>query len=270
MSLTQPLSGLSVLVTRPQGQADGLMAAIEKAGAKASHYPVMSIEALDAEAGQPCKQLILDLDEFQHVIFISGNAVKFGMQWIHQYWPQLPVGINWYGIGRKTIEQLMDDDVPVVNQSNGGAMNTSMSSAMNSEALLEHQALQAIEQEKILIVRGIGGREYLKQALSQRGAMVSYAQCYQRQLPEYKEGELIQFIRHHGIEIICINSGESLHNLEQLVGVESLLTVQNIALLVPSERVASMATAQGFKHITVAENASDSAMLAALHTIQTA
>jgi uroporphyrinogen-III synthase len=259
MSLTASLSGLNVLVTRPQAQADGLVAAIDMAGANASHYPVMSINALSAEAGQPCKQLILSLDEFQHVIFISGNAVKFGMQSIDQYWPQLPIGISWYGIGKKTIEQLLNADVPVANQSG--------SNAMNSEALLEHQGLQAIKHEKVLILRGVGGREYLKQQLSQRGAIVNYAQCYQRKIPEHKSGELIEFIRHHKINAICINSGESLHNFEQLLGVDSVSTVQNIPLLVAGERVASIAAERGFKNITAAENASDSAMLKALHTI---
>ena len=43
-----------------------------------------------------------------------------------------------------------------------------------------------------------------------------------------------------------------------------------LSLLVAGDRVASMAKAQGFQNIIVAENASDSAMLAALHTIQTA
>ncbi|WP_101758476.1 hypothetical protein [Oceanicoccus sp. KOV_DT_Chl] len=42
-------------------------------------------------------------------------------------------------------------------------------STMDSETLLQHAQLQSVKQQKILIVRGIGGREYLAEQLTARG-----------------------------------------------------------------------------------------------------
>ena len=177
------LSALSVLVTRPQGQAETLIAAIEQTGGKANHLPVMEITELTDQARlQQCKQLIMELDQFQHVIFISGNAVNFGMEWVQQYWPQLPVGISWHGIGKKTVAQLIEQGVPCPPYEIDGAMN--------SEALLQHKSLQQLAQQKVLIIRGVGGRDFLAEQLSQRGAQVSYAECYQRELPTIADGAL--------------------------------------------------------------------------------
>ncbi|WP_101758477.1 uroporphyrinogen-III synthase [Oceanicoccus sp. KOV_DT_Chl] len=105
------LAGLNILVTRPQGQAEKLLAGINAVGGHGIHYPVLEINALDtvedAASYQRCKQLIMNLDQYQHIIFISTNAVSFGMDWINQYWPQLPVAIQWYGIGSSTVAGLL-------------------------------------------------------------------------------------------------------------------------------------------------------------------
>lgn len=251
------LEGLSVLVTRPQGQADTLMAAIEAAGGKAKHCAVMDIvELSDKVQLEQCKQKMMALDEFQHVIFISGNAVNFGMEWVHQYWPQLPVGIHWHGIGKKTVAQLIAQGVP--------CKAYTLEGAMNSEALLQHKSLQQLAQQKVLIVRGMGGRDYLAQQLTQRGAKVSYAECYKRVLPALADGELMELIQQQAINTVCLNSGESVTNFCQLVGGNRL---NKITIVVPGARVAAIARELGFGHIVTAESASDQSMLEALNRL---
>ncbi len=251
------LQRLSVLVTRPEGQAETLMAAITTAGGQASHLPVMTIVELSHEAQrQQCKQTIMALDEFQHVIFISGNAVHFGMEWVHQYWPQLPVGIIWHGIGKKTVAQLIEQGVPCKPYLIEGAMN--------SEALLEHADLQQLSQQKVLIVRGVGGRDYLAEQLRLRGAEVSYAECYQRELPDVAESQLKAVIEQNTINTVCLNSGESVSNFYQLMGNHKIL---DLTLVVPGNRVADIAKQLGFSSIVVAENASDQSMLEALQRL---
>ena len=247
----------AILVTRPEGQADGLLAAIEAAGYRAYHYPVMAIQELeDAQHQQACKQQILALDEYQQVIFVSTNAVRFGMAWIDQYWPQLPLGIAWYGIGSATVQALQDADVPVDVPVNSVAAD----SPMNSEALLQHPQLQQLADQRVLIVRGVGGRDYLQQQLEQRGASVSYAECYQRAVNSRPVGEVAGLIERQQLALICVNSNESLDCLCQLAGSKALL--QDRQLVVPGPRVAAYARQQGFVHVAEARNASDNAMLA--------
>ncbi len=268
-SSKKPLAALNILVTRPAGQAGPLMAAIRAEGGQAFHYPVLTITELDpatdGQRRQQCKQLILDLDQFQHIIFISANAVAFGMAWIHQYWPQLPIGIHWYGIGRKTSQQLANHGVEVATLVDDGPATTELkSNAMNSEALLQHPLLQALSGQKVLIMRGVGGREFLSEQLSARGAAVSYAECYRRACVERPEAELRELLTEHDIDISCVNSAESLSNLLTLAGDRGLADLQSRVLLVPGERVATIARETGFQQLQVADNASDSAMLAAL------
>jgi uroporphyrinogen-III synthase len=270
MSAAISLTGLRVLVTRPTGQGEALVSAIEQAGGVAVHCPLMEITALDTALepvlNQRCKQLIMQLDQFQHIIFISSNAVYHGMEWINQYWPQLPVGINWYGIGSRTCSQLQAAGVPVVVASNDGQVKTA---AMNSEALLQQPLLQQIEGDKVLIIRGVGGREYLQQQLSQRGAVVSYAECYQRLPILIPERELLSLVEEQAINSICISSGEGLENLCQRV-TDKLPTLNKLLLVVPSKRVASMARAKGFEQLMLAENATDNAAMAALVKVKQA
>ena len=76
------LQGLRVLVTRPEGQAAGLINALTQAGAEVIHYPVLEIEAIE---DNPAQQAILsDLSQFKALIFISTNAVRFTAQTAHR------------------------------------------------------------------------------------------------------------------------------------------------------------------------------------------
>ncbi len=50
----------------------------------------------------------------------------------------------------------------------------------DSEHLLRLPALQNVEQQQVLILRGNGGRELIKDALVRRGAKVHYSETYKR------------------------------------------------------------------------------------------
>jgi uroporphyrinogen-III synthase len=263
------LAGRRVLVTRPEGQGEALLTAIAEQGGCGWHYPVMAVRGLDPDdAGfQPCKQQLMNLDQFQQIIFVSTNAVNYGLQWIDQYWPQLPVGCHWFGIGKATRAALQRAGFPVETavattlkaQIDGGAVD-----AMNSETLLQHRQLQQLDNQKVLIVRGVGGRDHLASQLSQRGAKVSYAECYRRSLVDKPNGEIASLIQQQAINAVCVNSGESLQNFCQLAGESALSGLRTLTLVVPGERVAGLAKSAGFKDIVIAANASDTAVLDAL------
>lgn len=238
------------------------MSAIEAAGGEVWHQPVISINALsssDHERLQSCKQRIMDLDLYQQVIFISTNAVKFGVDWIEQYWPQLPVGLEWHAIGAATAEAMTQTGLSVTEQG---------SVAMNSEELLASASLQSIDGQKILVIRGVGGREHLAEQIQARGAIVDYVECYQRVVPELPEGELSALLSAHQINVISVNSGESLDNFCALLGQEKLSAYLSVAVLVPGERVAAVAREHGFTSVFIADNAGHAATLRALESLQ--
>lgn len=242
-----------MLVTRPAGQAAALCDLVSAAGYTAHSQPLLELEVLP-ELPPRQRQLLLDLDRYQHVIFVSTNAVRFGMDFIEGYWPQLPAGVTWYAIGEVTAGLLRDYGVAAVTPG----------SAMTSEGLLAVRQLQAVQDQRALIVKGEGGRATLGEELQRRGALVDELICYRRRCPDLPPGELAARLHEWRIELIMISSGEGLANLQILLSAQETTKFRDIGLIVPSGRIARQAIKAGFDQIVIAENASDVAMLHAL------
>lgn len=249
---------LRVLLTRPEGRNGALQSALQSAGADVTVAPLLAIvplESLDATAQQRCRQRILDLDHYSIVIFISVNAVEQGCELIDTYWPQWPMGLELFAIGEATARALQARGLPVSEAGEG---------AMNSEALLALAALQHIDQQRILIVRGLGGRETLAETLRQRGARVDYAECYGRAATAISGGELAALLIQHQINTVVLNSGET---LARFVALTTAQQRQGFAAIVPSARVAELAATASFGDTEQAANAGQSATLAALEDL---
>ncbi len=247
----------SVLVTRPAGQNEALCAAVEAAGYTAHSQPLLELHAL-SQFSPSQRQLLLDLDRYQHVIFISGNAVHFGMACVEDYWPQVPVGLTWYAIGEATASLLHGFGIDAVTP--GGLMT--------SEGLLAAPQLQAVAGQRILIIKGQGGRATLREELLQRGAQVDELACYRRACPVLPAGELAARLHEWRIGLVMISSGEGLANLQALLSWPETTKFRHICVIVPSPRIARLAQQAGFEQVVTAENASDVAMLHALEEWQ--
>ena len=245
---------LHILVTRPAGEAaDLLCETLTAAGYKAFSQPLLELMATPPpDAAQ--RRILQALDGYQHVIFISGNAVRYGMALIDDCWPQLPVGLSWYAVGAATAAGLERFGITVVTPVN----------TMSSEGLLALPPLQTVREQRVLIVKGAGGRDTLRQELVRRGALVDELACYRRSLPQLPAGELAARIARWKIDLMLISSGEGLANLQLLLSPAESTKLKATGMVVPSERVAQLALQAGFEHVATAENASDAAMLHAL------
>ena len=244
----------SVLVTRPVGQAQGLVRALVEAGCEPVHHqPMLELAPLDELAAEQ-RQHLLDLDLYQHIIFISANAVRFGLERIDDYWPQLPAGLIWYAIGGTTASLLQERGLsPLVP-----------AQEINSEGLLDLAQLKGVSGQRVLIVKGVGGRETLRETLSQRGAKVDELACYHRICPKMAPGALADILSREATDVVMISSGEGLSNMLTLLSDKESSNFRDIGLVVPSPRVAALARQAGFNDVVTAANASDAAMLQAL------
>jgi uroporphyrinogen-III synthase len=243
----------AVLVTRPAAQAASLCELVEGAGLNAIRQPMIEISPLP-ELPPRQLQMVLDLDLYQHVIFVSSNAVRLGMDWIGQYWPQLPLGLQWYAIGGATAEYLEEQGVAVLQPE----------TEMNSEGLLALPGLQAVDRERVLIIKGEGGRKKLADTLRERGARVDQLSVYRRNPPAVSAGALSALFRENRFAAIVFSSGEGLHNMLSLLGEGEPEHLREIPLIVPGERVAEAASDSGFKTVVIARNATDQAIMEAL------
>jgi uroporphyrinogen-III synthase len=243
----------NILVTRPAGQAEALCAAIVSKGFTAHCLPMLQVLPLSNLAPRQ-QQQVRDLDSYQHVIFVSANAVRYGMGCIESHWPQLPADLHWFAVGEGTARLLLPFGVEAHTPG----------SAMSSEGLLALPQLQQVQGARVLIVKGEGGRQTLAEELGRRGARVDELACYRRAAPELASGELAAKLAQWEIDLVMISSGEGLCNMLALLTPAETTKFSRITLLVPSPRVADIAVTAGFEQVITAENASDSAMLRAL------
>ena len=247
----QRLKGVRVLIARPQDQSTTLVEQLQKLEAEVIQLPAIEIKPTLQNAS--LKHHILNLDQYHHVIAISTYAAQLGLNWIDKYWPQLPVSIKWYAVGNKTASVLNKADIEVITTFQGN----------DSEALLNLPELAQPTNEKVLILRGVDGRELLKQTLEQRGAQVDYAELYQRALPQYTDSELDEALITFSPEIIITLSGETLHNLVKLSQNRDI-NIKDKTVLVPSQRVADQARSLGFHNILIPDALNEHSLIECL------
>jgi len=216
-------------------------------------FPLIDIRPLP-ERTPAQRRLVLDLDRFDTLIVVSGNAVRHGMHWLETYWPQMPAGPNWLTVGAGSAEHL--DEYGIEAQF--------PRREMNSEGLLALPALRQVKDRRILIVKGEGGRSYLREQLTRRGARVEELSVYRREPPRRSEGELYELLRAEHCGALLLGSGEALHNMVSLLARRELADVGGLLMVVPGPRVAAIAREFGFARVAAAANATDAAMVASL------
>lgn len=216
-----PLAGRRILVTRPRELAQGLAALIAGAGGEPVPYPAIEIQ--DPESPAAAQALLARAAQFDLAVFVSPSAVRKAFELHAAPWP---ARLAVVGEGtRRALEAL------------GVRGVIAPAERADSEALLALAELQQVRGQRVLIVRGTGGREFLGQVLAERGAQVEYAECYRRIRPQAPPpaGEL------HGA---CVTSGEALDNLVALAGRERL---RALPVFVPHERIVRRARELGLE-----------------------
>jgi uroporphyrinogen-III synthase len=251
MVALQPLKGLYVMVTRPAHQAAHLCGLISAAGGVPVPLPVLAVE--DPHDPEAALAMVRRLHEFDIAIFVSVNAVEKGMALVRRH-GGLPARLQLAAVGQRSAESLVQ---------HGGRVDLQAPPPYNSEALLATSELQSVSGKRIVIFRGVGGRELLAETLRLRGAQVSYAEVYRRVKPDVKLADSVPHMTK--IDIVMVTSQDGLRNLVAMADMEQrrewLLNLQLVAI---SPRVAQLANELGFKHpVLTAEQASDEAMVSA-------
>ena len=126
----------------------------------------------------------------------------------------------------------------------------------DSEGVLSLPELQAIAQQRIALIKGIGGRELLASTLARRGALMIEYPVYQRRLLDF---DLSVFANESDtIDLVIVTSGEAATIL--LSSAESSW-LKEPPWLVISERIAKLVGEQGVSSVYISAGASDSALI---------
>ncbi len=241
------------IVTRPTGQHEHLVSALQAQGHTVIHKPLMRIQAESLET-LPLRQRFLNLDDYHKVISISANASRLGLEAMDEFWPQQPVGLQWFAVGPASAADLVDHGLRAITPTE----------RYDSEGLLELPALHQVENERIVLWRGVGGRETLASTLRERGASVDYAELYHRD-PQHYTSETWQPILQTRPWVL-LSSGQALDILEKQV---PDLHKQVAGLILPSQRVANRARKKGYPHVQIPASARDEDMLACVMASET-
>jgi len=244
-----PLNGLNIVVTRPRDQAIQLARDIEHAGGVPIMFPLLEISPV--QDTRELSQQISRLDQFDLAIFISPNAVDYGIAAIRDA-GKIPSGLRVATVGQGSAKALRALGVENI---------IAPSERFDSEGLLALPELQDVSGWRVIIFRGDGGRELLGDTLKARGATVEYAACYQRGKPQHDPEELLAIQP----DAITVTSSEALAHFWQMLDEGARKSLGGVPLFVPHPRIAGLAGEQGWQHVKLAASG-DSGMLAALIT----
>ena len=244
--MTKPsLTGMGIAITRPTNQAKKLSALIEQAGGTPILFPLIEITPLYDYS--QFEVVINEIETYDWAIFISSNAVQNAMPRIAKL--GIPPSLNFAAIGPVTATELQSFSVKDVLIPND---------RFDSESLLALDEMHAMQDKKVMIFRGVGGRDVLAETLKTRGAQVTFAECYQRINPQTNCDLLAQLYSENKLHGIVVTSSEAMRHLLDLVGDAAWLC--NVTLFVNHARIAELPLQIGLK-LKVADTLGDEAML---------
>jgi len=250
--VSQPLAGLKIAVTRPRDQAGLLARRIEQAGGIPLLFPLLDIAAVQDQ--RALHEQLSRLSRFDLAIFISPNAVRYGMEAIHAAGGVpaggVPQNLKVATVGQgsaKALRELGIDEVIAPTE------------RFDSEGLLALPELRDVAGWRVLILRGDGGRELLGDTLRARGAAVEYAACYRRSRPLQDVAVLLE----SGPDALTVTSSEALGYFWQMLDDAQRKGICGQPLFVPHQRIAELAQRQGWRRVLLTD-AGDDGLLSAL------
>lgn len=249
------LANIGIAITRPVNQATKLTRLIQEAGGSTIPFPLIKIVALDDYS--ELQNTIANISNVDWLLFISTNAVQNGMP--HLVEQGLPDTIRFAAIGPNTAEALGNFGIkevliPSSHQADGDTNKV----RFDSESLLLLPEMHDMHGKKVMIVRGIGGREVLANTLKSRGAEVAFAECYRRINPQTNCDILVEAYANQRLQSIIITSSEAMRHLLYLADQADWLN--NITICVNHARIAEQVEHMGL-NVVVADSPGDEAMV---------
>ncbi len=237
------LKGYRILVTRPRPFDEEACELIRSEGGDAIALPAIAIEAQTARARAT---------GYDWVIFVSRNAVKHG----HALLQMSSVRPRLAAVGGATAAEL---------EQLGFSAVLRPASGFTSEALLNCAELNTVAGQRILIVRGDGGRELLAETLGERGGQVEYAEVYRRvqSCPSAARlAEIRRLLAAASIDFVAVGSIEILEALMALLGRPATALLSRTRLVTASERVVKKAGSLGLgRRILLASGPQDALLV---------
>jgi len=213
-----------LLVTRPEGQADILIAGAEVIGFDVVHVPCLEIQATDVELQRS------DIESYDAIVFTSVNAVTHAHS-------KLP--LPWNGVGVFAIGEVTAKELSQLGQS----IVAHPLAPYNSESFIDLLNNQNAMPDRLLVVKGVGGRGLIEEVLSSGKTEVLNLDVYERRIPSLSNSQTT--LIKDAFDVVSITSNETLDNYLSLATPHHSSLFES-KLIVNSERNKAYARSLGF------------------------
>jgi uroporphyrinogen III methyltransferase/synthase len=206
-----PLSGITVIVTRPEKQADEFSLLLQRYGAKVAKLPVVQIAA-NPNAAKVVSNLVKpDTWNFDWAIFTSVNGVRAFFYAAGETRARTALRRSKVAaIGEKTAKVLRRKGVRV----------HLIPAHYVAESLISQFAKLGISGKRVIILRSQQARDILPASLRNLGATVRVVNLYRTVIPptENVKAELRKLSVSRGRKIVTFTSSSTVKNFVKLAG----------------------------------------------------
>lgn len=234
---------------RPQGQHDPLRRAAARFGARTVALSPWRLRLRTDAASRALLVQALDCDR---IVFTSPAAVDAAARLLPLQ--PIPAGVA-VTVGEGTARLLHRH----------GVTDVQAPSRMDSEGLLALPAMQRLQGKRVALVTAPGGRGMIAAQVQAMGAQLLRADVYDRVPLAVSPATLARLQALPGPTVLAVSSGEALELILPQLPDMLLQRWRHAPLVTASERLAQLATVQGFVQTRVAAGPMPAQLAAAAH-----
>jgi len=220
---------LNVIITRPRHQNSVLAEKCRLLGIRCHCFPCIEISPISSKSVH--RQLEHALDDYDFICFTSPNAVTHGLNSLPQL-KHLPAHTHVAAVGESSARALRNHGFNTI---------ITPTTTTDTEGLLAALEQYPLTGKKALIIKGMGGRELLKQVLQNKCCLVNTCEVYQRVLPSSNSP-----LPEH-IDAILFTSSESAENFVRLNHLQENAWLLDCQTIVGHPKISEKVSSLGFK-----------------------
>ena len=203
----RPLFGKRIVITRARAQASGLVSKLARLGAQCIEIPAIKI-APPADI-TPLKKSIINIDNYDWLVFTSVNGVKFFFDTLFDMGKDVRIlgHLKFACIGPVTKERLKDY----------GIISDILPETYRAESVVDAFSTVAVKGKKVLLPRAKKARTILPEELTKMGAMVDEVIAYETLLDIDEKDDLISLLKNKKIDAVTFTSSSTVSNFMALL-----------------------------------------------------